>query len=403
MKIRSVTIGGWFQRTMLQLSEIYDFLRECKTYLNLDTDKLSQLHKELKIGKISYGVSGEEYIEFTTALDVRVKLFEDGLITITSDEVSENTLFGDIDHLKDYYETKLSPAIDYLFSLGAPVPKELAHIETVYPYFIVCDNASDEEMEGLLLQTEKQKYFKFVNDKYSVIRGDMYYFINNKKQFDDNIDRYIEEQIFIREFKGQLHRYLNLHRIIWEKIDNVKANVKVKGSDIVKFTTKLDGYAKTITLIEGRINQMSTYLPTREKIAKNDGELVEFLSISGFRYETLRDTLDYIRYLWGMTKNYVVSAQKLFDSIKQDVTSSSVDSLTIVTSMSAGAAIIGLLTESAPEFTVFGVIYFFILALIGWLSTKVLSSVAQGRKYDVSDVEFDKNINWDDENSVQKK
>ena len=26
-----------------------------------------------------------------------------------------------------------------------------------------------------------------------------------------NIERYIEEQIFIREFKGQLHRYLNIH------------------------------------------------------------------------------------------------------------------------------------------------------------------------------------------------
>ena len=28
MKISNVYIGGWFQRTMLQLSEIYDFLRE---------------------------------------------------------------------------------------------------------------------------------------------------------------------------------------------------------------------------------------------------------------------------------------------------------------------------------------------------------------------------------------
>ena len=26
-------------------------------------------------------------------------------------------------------------------------------------------------------------------------------------------NNYIEEQVFIREFKGQLHRYLNLHRI----------------------------------------------------------------------------------------------------------------------------------------------------------------------------------------------
>ena len=74
MKVSNVYIGGWFQRTMLQLSEIYDFLRECKTQLNLDQDKLNEYHKNLEIGKIDYGVSGEEYIEFTTALNIKVKM-----------------------------------------------------------------------------------------------------------------------------------------------------------------------------------------------------------------------------------------------------------------------------------------------------------------------------------------
>ena len=392
MKISNVYIGGWFQRTMLQLSEIYDFLRECKTQLNLDENKLNEFRKNLEIGKIDYGVAGEEYIEFTTSLNIKVKIFEDGLIVLNNQNVSEDTLFADIDRVTDYYEKRLSPAFSYLFSLGAPVPKELANIETVYPYFIVCDNATKDDIANLLARTEKQKYFEFVNDKYDVVRGDKYYFINNKKQSEKNIERYIEEQIFIREFKGQLHRYLNIHRIIWEKIDAVKENVNVKGSDIVKFTSKLEGYAKTINLIDGRINQMSTYISTREKIAKSDEEVAEFLAISGYRYETLGDTLDYIKYLWNMTKNYVSSAQKLFEGIKSDVTSKSVDSLTIVTSMSAGASIIGLLTETAPEFTIFGVVYFFILALLGWGSTKILGAISSRRKYEVSDVEYEKDI-----------
>ena len=392
MKISNIYIGGWFQRTMLQLSEIYDFLRESKSMLNLNQEKLDEFHRNLEIGKIDYGVSGEEYVEFTTALNIKVKIFEDGLIVLNSTKVSEETLFADINHVTEYYEKRLSPAFSYLFSLGAPVPKELANIETVYPYFIVCDNATKEQIADLLSRTERQKYFEFVNDKYDVIRGDKYYFINNKKQSDDNIERYIEEQIFIREFKGQLHRYLNIHRIIWEKIDAVKENVKVRGADIVKFTSKLEGYAKTINLIDGRINQMGTYISTREKIAKSDKELEEFLSISGYRYETLRDTLDYIAYLWDMTTNYVVSAQKLFDGLKTDVTSKSIDSLTIVTSMSAGASIIALLTESRPEFTVFGVLYFFILAFLGWGTTKLLSFISNRRKYEISDIEYEKNI-----------
>lgn len=374
MKIDSLYIGGWFQRTMLQLSEIYDFLRTGESQLKLNKKKLLELRKSLDIGSVEYGVAGEEFISFTTSELLRIKVFEDGLIVVGSDNVSEATLFSDVEHLKDYYEQKLSPAINYIFSLGAPVPKELAHIENIFPYFVVCDNATREDIAELLSKTERQKYFEFDNKNYSVLRGDKYYFINNKKTSKAKIERYIEEQIFIREFKGQLHRYLNLHRIIWEKIDAVKDRAKVRGSDVVKFSTKLEGYAKTVTLIDGRIRQMSTYIATRERIAKQDKELEDFKD------------------LWDMTRNYVNSAQKLFDGIKQDVTSSSINSLTIVTSMSAGAAILDLFTESEPSFTSFGFVYFFVLALVGWVATKLLSWIAQKRKYEISDIDYDKNI-----------
>ena len=149
MKIDSVYIGGWFQRTMLQLTEIYDFLRSKSSHLDLEQEKLNELHKNLAIGKIDYGVCGEEFVEFTTSYDISVKIFEDGLISLNNHNVSEDTLFADIDKLTDYYENKLSPAINYLFSLGAPVPKELANIATVYPYFIVCNKATKEEISIL--------------------------------------------------------------------------------------------------------------------------------------------------------------------------------------------------------------------------------------------------------------
>ena len=45
---------------------------------------------------------------------------------------------------------------------------------------------------------------------------------------------------------------------------------------------------------------MSTYISTREKIAKSDKGLEEFLAISGYRYETLRDTLDMQVFLFNI-------------------------------------------------------------------------------------------------------
>ena len=84
MKISHVYIGGWFQRTMLQLSEIYDFLRDGSSRLKLNKKKLELLHQNLEIGQINYGVSGEEFIRYTTAEGIAVKIFEDGLILLLS-------------------------------------------------------------------------------------------------------------------------------------------------------------------------------------------------------------------------------------------------------------------------------------------------------------------------------
>ena len=79
MKITNVYIGGWFQRTMLQLSEVYDFLREGTSRLDLKPQKLAEFRKNLEIGKLDYGVAGQEYLEFTTPLNISIKIFEDGL------------------------------------------------------------------------------------------------------------------------------------------------------------------------------------------------------------------------------------------------------------------------------------------------------------------------------------
>lgn len=393
MEIEKIYIGGWFQRTTLQLSEIYDFLRTGTSVLNLKQEELTRLYQALELENVIYGVDGLEYLVFNTKVGIKIKIFEDGLITLCDDMSKELTMLSDIDNLANYYETKLSPALSYIFSLGAPIPKELADIKTVYPYFIVLKNATEKNLSELIERTEKQEYFRFSNEHYEICRGDKYYFINNKDRNIKQIERYIEEQIFIKEFKGQLHHYLNLHRTIWEKIDVVKENVKIAGKKIVGFTSKIEGYAKTVNLVDARINQMNTYLKTREKIAKNDEDLQEFLEVIGYRYETLGNTLSYMQQLWGMTKNYVNSAKALFNNLGQEVTNKSVNNLTIVTSMGVGASLIGLFTQTeAPIITIFGVGYFVALALIGYTVNKAMKYISENRKYEINDIEYDKNI-----------
>lgn len=198
MKIEEICIGGWFQRTILQLTEVYDFVRDGSSRLDLDKDKLKKLHSELNIKNIEYGCNGLEYIYLSTLDDINVKIFEDGLIVLSVSKTSEKDLNENITKLSDYYSKKLSPALSYIFSLGAPIPKELANIATVYPYFIVLDKESKSDIKELLNKLDKERYYEYESKDYDVLRGNMYYFVNNKQKTLDDINRYIEEQIFIR-------------------------------------------------------------------------------------------------------------------------------------------------------------------------------------------------------------
>lgn len=391
MKVEKIFVGGWFQRTTLHLSEIYDFLKEADSPLDLDKKKLKDLNKKLLIKDIQLNIEGLEYIKLTSSSDIEVKIFEDGLIVLGKN--NKKKVKDDISDLTSYYEDKLSPAINYLFSLGAPVPKELANIKTIYPYFIVLNKATNEEVYSLLEEFKQEKYFEIKEETFEIYRGNKLYIINNISEKISDIEKVVQEQIFMREFKGQLHRYLNLHRIIWERIAEVKEKGEIRGKEVGAFHSKIESYDKTINLIESRINQMGTYISTRKAVFNDDPSMERFADILQFKHETLSNTLSYVKNIWEMTKNYVNSALNLFSSIQAKSTEASVTNLTIITSMGVGATLIGLFTnDSAPEFTLFGVGYFVALAVIGFIANKFMSTIAMKRMYEIQDVEVSKNI-----------
>lgn len=66
--------------------------------------------------------------------------------------------------LTHYYENRLSPAFSYIFNLGAPVPKELANIKTVYPYFVTVTEATEERVNNLYVFIDVSCYLLNVTD-----------------------------------------------------------------------------------------------------------------------------------------------------------------------------------------------------------------------------------------------
>jgi hypothetical protein len=389
-KIQKIYVGGWFQRTTLHLSEIYDFLQSATSPLELDKEKLKMLRATMDIASVRMEISRLDRIEVKSNSGIEIKIYEDGLVVLSKQ--NNSALSDDINALTSYYEQKLSPGISYIFSLGAPIPKELANIRTIYPYFIVLNKASRKDVKTIFEQFHEKEYFEVRKKEFEVCRGNTLYVINNISESITNIERFIDEQIFIREFKAQLHRYLNLHRIIWEHIAEVKEKGNIRGNEVGTFKNKVESYAKTINLIEARINQMGTYLHTRGSIMKNNRDLEKFIDVLEFKHETLADTLEYIKDIWSMTKNYVQSALDLFGGIQAKSTESSVKNLAIITSMGVGATLISLFTQKPPQFTTVGALYFLILAFIGYATDKIMKAVYSRKMYAIRDAKIAKDI-----------
>lgn len=378
-------LGYWYQRTSLHLSEVYDYLKYGRSPLHLSKQLLHQHLKELDLKNITFHLDALEYVLLETNSGITVRFYEDGLVVM-------KTKFENINDAKktlsEYYEQKFLSAISYLFSLGAPVPKELVGVQNTYPYFLITRNKDSEALEMLLKELGEKEYFEFINDSAAIFRGDNHFVINCHKEL-AGVDNLVEMFIFFSEFKAQLHNYLNLHRSVWEKIEKIKEQGYIKGSDISKQRAELESYKKTIELIDGRIEQMGLYISTRSNILQKSSFSDVLVNVLEFKYENLKHTLDYVRVLWKMTRQYVDSAIALFNEINQTSTKNAVNALTIISSIGMVSVLFaGLSKAEIPMITQSGVITVILMVGISFFIHKFINFAFRSLRYKISEPEI---------------
>jgi len=148
---------------------------------------------------------------------------------------------------------------------------------------------------------------------------------------------------------------------------------------------ELWSYQKTINLIEARINQMGVYLGTRKKISTLQEKLdSDILSLFQFRFETLSDSHDYIKYLWAMTKNYLESAIGVFADLQGKATKEALNSLQLVTVVN----VLGILANSwilkekfPPGFLPGGFVYVLAFIALAFVINWGIARLYRGKKY----------------------
>ena len=383
-----VIFGGWYQRTTLHLSEIFEFFVNCKSKLDLAQEKLEEHHKNLKLQSVSREYSSLDYVKANTFEGIEIRYYEDGLYIL---EIESEDIANSATLLKDYFHESFEPSINYLFSLGAPTPKILSNLQEEHCIVVrkLDKNHHNFEVPRELGLVNKRSVSKEV----SLYKTPDYLFVVGLPSKKESIDAIVEMQIFFSEFKEQLHKYLNVHRKVWEGISDIKERKAIRGKEVQFYRAELESYKKTIDLINNRINQMGSYAHTRASLAKRLKIEEELNTLFQYKFEDLFNTLAYIKEIWQMTANYVNSAINVLVEIASKNAVSGIRSIQILASIGVVTGLVGYLTrDSLPKFTQVGSIYLVSLAAIVLIIDFIIKQVSKYKKYELKFPEFEKKL-----------
>jgi len=375
--VQKVLIGGWYQRTTLHLTEVYAFMKNANTRLKLSRVKLRSFQKRLDLKSVERKLGKLEWVEAITNSGIKIKYYEDGLYIL---EESSIDIIKSSKKIREYFDNKFQPAINYLFSLGAPTPKILSNIKQSQP--IVIGRIDRKHKTFSVGRNFGKIYGSYTSKNNSVYKTPDFIFVVTSNPSEDNLDSLIGMQIFFREFKDQLHRYLNIHRKIWEYISDIKEIGKIKGSEISLYREKLDQYQTTISLIRDRIDQMGDYAKTRASLSKFSKMEEDLLVLFQYRFEDLFNTLSYIKEIWNMTNEYVSSAIQVMNEAAAKAGQSGIRSIQILASIGVVTGVLGYLTrDSYPTLSTLGAISLVGLGVIGFAVDFILKYIAKNKKY----------------------
>jgi len=374
-----ITFGGWYQRTSLHLTEIYDFLSKCESRLSLSKEKLKEFHKDLNLKFTIKETGNLDFVKAETKSGIEVRYYEDGLYILEIKKTKN--IESSVKLLKNYFENSFNPAINYLFSLGAPTPKILSEIKESHQIVITKFDGKHSEFD--VPQKFGRVYNKTTSKEISVYKTPEYIFAVGTSD-EKILNSIVETQIFFREFKSQLHRYLSIHREIWEEISEIKERKFVLGKDVEFYRVQLEIHKKTIYLINNRINQMSSYAHTRASLAKTLNIEKQLTELFQYKFEDLFNTHSYIKEIWSMTKNYVDSAISVLVEVSNKANVSGIRSIQILASIGVFVGIIGYLTkDTLPKFSKIGLFYFSILIGAVILIDYLIKFFAKNKKYEL--------------------
>lgn len=340
--IERVYLGTWFQRTALHLLEVFYFLKNTTANALLDPQQVKALQKSLKISAVEFNEESViDFVKFTSG-NIETTITEDGVILMS---LPATSLQKSIERLELFYSNQLAPALMYLFSKGAPLPKELADVKTIHPHILVGSNISQETILSIFKTYQDQEISSVQNQQVHMSFGSVMSFLNRKKKsflFSQTAtETLVQNIIFSREFEQQLSSYLNLHRSIWDKVSEIREAQGIRYKDFPQMRQQILGFLKTISFVQARLLQMEDILHSRKELI--DPKMRTLLSDLGINnFEQFHSGQSYISHLWQMTKEYAQDSLNLMESLYQENAQRELNALKFITLIAALTGFFGM-------------------------------------------------------------
>ena len=394
MTIENIYLGTWIPRASIHLKEIYKFLNSAESsVVGLDTKKLKSLKENLLIDKVEFIKDKKIDIIKASCKECDISISEEGIIILKSkNEITNKNFQNTRTDLEKFFLEKFSPAIKYLFSLGAPLPKQLQDIREVYPTIITLRDCSKQEALEFIEQKNLKIYSENKYGKIEVFFGDEINVINlDGAKEDKKFEILLQDIIFLKELSLYLGNCLNLHREIWEKIDLVREAKEIAYKDFPAIREQINGFLKILSLTKARINQMSDIIETRKELESKE-EINELNNLKINRTQNLIGDIKYIKDLWEITIEYANNTLNLLDSLSQESIQRELSTLKFVSLLAAITSFFGMniafpWEERWPNIFVSSVMVILIIAVAALLFYFFLKIFVYNRKFKIKNLQ----------------
>lgn len=310
MTVERVLLGTWFPRTTLHLDEVDAALRGEK--LPHHPKELPRLLRALHTSHCEKTDGAFRSLEARTG-SITLSLTEDGILLLgtTDDRLAEARA-----RLTAFYEERFSPVVEALFRRGLPLPKELADIRAVLPFFVVATGGSAAEARALARRQGAAPTKAVTHGGLTIFPGrdvTVLWLADRAgvRALTPPLEDVVRYATFFREFETQLHTYLRLHRDLWESIDAVHETRHLRYRDLARLRDDLGSRRKTIGFVRARIAQMGDILGARSRHVHDERLEPVLDAVRLNRFDSLEGAQAYLAHLWEVTDQYAAATADL--------------------------------------------------------------------------------------------